>query len=129
MFGLGFSEIVVIGILALILLGPEQLPDLARTIGRFVNDLKRTTDGLKEEFEQTSLHPSNLLEEIKRENKYPNTSALGEGHHHQNTEPYIPVEHVNYIPDEVKVEPTVTAAPEADLEKKKVTTDDGSNKE
>lgn len=67
MFGLGFSEIIVLGVLALILLGPEQLPDLARKLGKFINELKRTTDGIKEEFKSSGLHPSNLLEEIKRE--------------------------------------------------------------
>lgn len=67
MFGLGFSEIVVLGVLALILLGPEQLPDLARKLGRFVNDLKRTTDGLKEEFKNSGINPQSLLEDIKRE--------------------------------------------------------------
>jgi sec-independent protein translocase protein TatB len=61
MFGLGFSEIIVIGVLALILLGPEQLPDLARTLGRFINDLKRTSDNLKDEFEQANIHPARLL--------------------------------------------------------------------
>ncbi len=67
MFGLGFSEILVLAVLALILLGPEQLPDVARKIGRFVNELKKTTDGLKEEFRNTGLDPSRLLDEIKRE--------------------------------------------------------------
>jgi sec-independent protein translocase protein TatB len=67
MFGLGFSELVAIGILALILLGPDQLPDLARKLGRFVNDLKRTTDNLNEEFRNAGIHPSRLLDEIKRE--------------------------------------------------------------
>lgn len=67
MFGLGFSEILVLGVLALILLGPEQLPDLARKLGRFINDLKRTTDGLKDEFHNSGINPKNLLEDIKRE--------------------------------------------------------------
>lgn len=67
MFGLGFSEIVVIGILALILLGPDQLPDLARKLGRIINDLKRTTDDLKDEFKNSGINPTHLLEDIKRE--------------------------------------------------------------
>lgn len=67
MFGLGFSEIMVLGVLALILLGPEQLPDLARKLGKFINEIKRTTDGLKDEFTNAGINPSNLLEEIKRE--------------------------------------------------------------
>lgn len=50
MFGLGFSEIIFLAVLALIIIGPKQLPEVARTIGRFINDLKRTTEGLKSEF-------------------------------------------------------------------------------
>jgi sec-independent protein translocase protein TatB len=50
MFNLGFSEMVIIGILALILIGPKQLPEMARTVGRFLNDIKRSTDSLKDEF-------------------------------------------------------------------------------
>ena len=47
MFDIGFSEIVVIGVVALIVIGPERLPKTARTVGllfgrlqRYVNDVK-----------------------------------------------------------------------------------------
>jgi len=47
MFDIGFSEIVVIAIVALIVIGPERLPRVARTLGhlfgrmqRYVNDVK-----------------------------------------------------------------------------------------
>lgn len=43
MFNLGFSELVLIGIIALIFIGPKQLPELARTVGRLLNELKRST--------------------------------------------------------------------------------------
>lgn len=46
MFGLSFGEILVLGVMALILIGPKQLPEVARNIGRFMNDLKRATEGL-----------------------------------------------------------------------------------
>ncbi len=49
MFGLGFSEIVVIAVLALILIGPKELPEVARVLGRFINDLKRSSDHLADE--------------------------------------------------------------------------------
>ncbi|MFN8791815.1 MAG: twin-arginine translocase TatA/TatE family subunit [Bdellovibrionales bacterium] len=68
MFGLGFSEIMVIAVLGLILLGPEQLPDLARTLGRFINDLKRSTEGLSEEFRKQGFGDGRkLLDELRRE--------------------------------------------------------------
>jgi sec-independent protein translocase protein TatB len=47
MFDIGFSELLVIGIVALIVIGPERLPKVARTLGhlfgrmqRYVNDVK-----------------------------------------------------------------------------------------
>ena len=45
----------VIAVLALILIGPKQLPEVARTVGRFLNELKRSTDTLKDEF-NSELH-------------------------------------------------------------------------
>lgn len=47
MFDIGFSELIVIGIVALLVIGPERLPKVARTVGlllgraqRYVNDVK-----------------------------------------------------------------------------------------
>lgn len=51
MFGLGFSEILVLGVLALVVIGPDDLPKVARTIGRFMNELKRGGETFKREFE------------------------------------------------------------------------------
>ncbi len=51
MFDVGFSEMIVIGIVALVVIGPERLPKVARTVGhligraqRYVNDVKRDID-------------------------------------------------------------------------------------
>lgn len=51
MFGLGMGEIVIIAILALLLLGPDRLPDAAKQLGKTMRQLKRHTDDLKEQFE------------------------------------------------------------------------------
>jgi sec-independent protein translocase protein TatB len=49
MFGLGFSEIMVICAVALLVLGPKNLPKAARTIGRTLAELRRTVDDIKKE--------------------------------------------------------------------------------
>jgi Tat protein translocase TatB subunit len=49
MFGLGWSETVVLLVLGLIVIGPKQLPEVAKSLGRIINDLKRTAAGLKNE--------------------------------------------------------------------------------
>lgn len=43
MFNLGFTELLLLGAIALIFIGPKQLPDVARTVGRFLNELKRAS--------------------------------------------------------------------------------------
>jgi sec-independent protein translocase protein TatB len=50
MFGIGPEELVLVLIIALIVLGPERMPKVARDIGRVVGELRRTSDQLREEF-------------------------------------------------------------------------------
>src|SRR5256714_6819693 len=50
MFGVGPEELVLILVIALIVLGPERMPKVARDIGRVVGDLRRTSDELRAEF-------------------------------------------------------------------------------
>jgi Tat protein translocase TatB subunit len=50
MLGLSLPEILFLAILALVVIGPKQLPEVARTVGRFLNELRRTSDSFKEEF-------------------------------------------------------------------------------
>lgn len=52
MFGLSIFEVIFLGALALIVIGPKELPVVARTIGRFLNELKRSTSGFTEELKQ-----------------------------------------------------------------------------
>lgn len=52
MFGLGMSEIIFLAILALVVVGPKELPQLARTLGRFLNELKRSSNMLSDEIKQ-----------------------------------------------------------------------------
>jgi sec-independent protein translocase protein TatB len=49
MFGIGGQEIVIIGILFLVIFGPNALPKMARDIGRFVSEARRSIDEFKEE--------------------------------------------------------------------------------
>lgn len=64
MFNIGFSELVLIAIIALIFITPKDLPEVARTLGRFLNDLKRAstglTDELKDQVQRTLIDDRNL---------------------------------------------------------------------
>lgn len=52
MFNLGFSEILIILVLALVLLGPKRLPDVAKQLGKGMREFKKATDDLKAQFER-----------------------------------------------------------------------------
>jgi sec-independent protein translocase protein TatB len=47
MFDIGFSELVVIGLVALVVLGPERLPRVARTLGHLAGRLQRYVTDVK----------------------------------------------------------------------------------
>lgn len=44
MFGLGFTELLVLAIIGLIVIGPKQLPDLMKTLARFVRELSKARE-------------------------------------------------------------------------------------
>lgn len=49
MFGVGPSELVMVFLLVLLLFGPSKLPQMARDVGRFVGEARRSIDEFKEE--------------------------------------------------------------------------------
>lgn len=62
MFNLGFEELLLILAIALIVVGPSKLPDLARAIGRGYAEFRRAMDELKQTIEQDE-----TVREIKAE--------------------------------------------------------------
>lgn len=61
MFDIGFSELLVIGLVALIVLGPERLPKLARTVGHLIGRMQRYAALVKADIEREI-----QLEELKK---------------------------------------------------------------
>ena len=51
MFGLGVTEILVILILAFLLFGPQQLPEVGRQVGKAVKGFKEATDDVRKSVE------------------------------------------------------------------------------
>lgn len=48
MFGLGLSEILLIAIVAIVVIGPKKLPEVARALGKGYAEFKKALDGFKD---------------------------------------------------------------------------------
>lgn len=73
MFDVGFTELLVIFVVALLVVGPERLPDLARKVGLYLGKMRRSFQSIKDEVEQeleieavkAQLKENAMLEEAK----------------------------------------------------------------
>ncbi|NEX21411.1 twin-arginine translocase subunit TatB [Thiorhodococcus mannitoliphagus] len=66
MFDVGFQELLLIGVVALIVVGPERLPKLARTAGMWVGRARRTLSSVKQEIDR-ELKAEELKQVLERQ--------------------------------------------------------------
>lgn len=80
MFGIGTGELLLLLVIALLVLGPERMPKLARDLGKTVGDLRRTSDELRNEFlnADRTLNAEKLLDVASRTAGTPETGKAAE---------------------------------------------------
>ena len=78
MFGIGTTELLVILFIILLVFGSKKLPELARGLGRGINEFKRASQEIQSELDvNASLDPKSK-EEDKGQKKEDKESAKGE---------------------------------------------------
>lgn len=65
MFDIGTQEIIIIFIVALLVFGPKKLPELAKTLGKGIRELKSAMLGVKDTLEKETGFAGDLQESIK----------------------------------------------------------------
>lgn len=68
MFGIGMPELLLILALALIVIGPKKLPDIARALGKGLAEFRRATDDLKSSIHEES-RTADTRDRLLREGK------------------------------------------------------------
>jgi len=68
MFGLGWNELFFVGILAVVVVGPDRLPEMMRFLGRQYGKLRRASDELRRAFmfEADKVDQEKRLEELRK---------------------------------------------------------------
>ncbi len=62
MFGMGFTEILIIAVVAILFLGPDKLPSAMVDVAKFFRNIKRTVGNVKDSIEQ-EMHVADIKEE------------------------------------------------------------------
>ena len=68
MFDIGFAELLLIGVVGLLVVGPEQLPGAVRTVLAWVNRFRRSFDQIRTEIRR-ELHNDEIMQELKAESQ------------------------------------------------------------
>ena len=68
MFDIGFLELMFIGVVGLLVLGPERLPRAARTAGLWIGKIKRTATGMQREI-SAQLEAEDLRQKLNEQQK------------------------------------------------------------
>lgn len=66
MFGIGFTEIIIIAIIALLVVGPDKLPEAATKLGRFIWDLRRAWDDVRDSVRTEMMTVKQPFDEIRK---------------------------------------------------------------
>src|SRR5215213_2850470 len=67
MFGIGYQEMFIVLVVAMVIFGPSRLPELAGQVGRWVRDFRRMSSDLTGEFEKTFAEVDEVKKTFKRE--------------------------------------------------------------
>ena len=82
MFDIGFAELLIIGVVALLVVGPEKLPGTIRTASLYLNRLRRGFNEIKREVQQ-ELHNDSIMQDLRKTSEELKNETKAFGNHIQ----------------------------------------------
>jgi sec-independent protein translocase protein TatB len=67
MFNIGFFELIILAVIGLVVIGPEELPELARKAARLLNEFKRMGEGIISPVDDIKAEADRFLEKTRQE--------------------------------------------------------------
>jgi sec-independent protein translocase protein TatB len=90
MLNLSPEKLLLVGMIALVVLGPNRLPQAARTLGRWVAELRRLSSGFEEEVRGAIGEPAEALRSAVQEFRPPDVGRTVRRAIHENITPRPP---------------------------------------
>jgi sec-independent protein translocase protein TatB len=110
MNGMSFSETIFLFLLALVIFGPKKLPEIARQVGKYLNEFKRASNEFKSQIEQEIAH---LEVETKQQTILPpSPSVEGTTSRTLNSPPLEETKVETSVPAEAITAPTLASSAE-----------------
>jgi Tat protein translocase TatB subunit len=104
MFGIGWPEMILIFIVALIAVGPKKLPELAKTLGKMLAELRKAGQEIKDSLEldeDSTIKPKDLIDSISGILK-PSETAQSEPNQEKSPDPAGGSNQETVMPEEKK---------------------------
>jgi Tat protein translocase TatB subunit len=64
MFNMGIGELIVVGMIALIFIGPRQLPEVARALAKMINEIKRAVGDVSSSFKKNRTNVDDWMKDL-----------------------------------------------------------------
>ena len=80
---IGFTELILVAIVAFVVIGPDKLPEYARKLGKMLRELKKYTGAASEEIQKNVVEPLNEIQAPIKEAVAPLTHQEGHRRQHE----------------------------------------------